>query len=260
MVDKIKINANRDYREQLNLYLNLTKNLNAKLKRLFKKTGRKAEREYLDVGDMYYKFLEDFSDELYKILSSHYRAVITASTQRIIKQREKKQEDEIDIIVQSYIATVTATKVTQVTETTKRQIRQAIKKGIADGLSIAEIGKLIRQNKSFAPYRSTMIARTETHSAMNYANFEISKSIGLNNPVKQWRSALDVRTRAWHRNMNGTVVPRDEMFKVTTPIAGGGFTENRMNYTGDYENGGALNVINCRCFTLYYDSEDEIIS
>lgn len=258
MVDKIKINGNRDYREQLNLYLNLTKNLNAKLKRLFKKTGRKAEREYLDVGDMYYKFLEDFADELYKILSTHYRAVITASSQRIIKQREKKQEDEIDIIVQSYIATVTATKVTQVTETTKRQIRKAIKKGIADGLSIAEIGKLIRQNKSFAPYRSTMIARTETHSAMNYGNFEISKRIGLK--VKQWRSALDDRTRDWHKVMNKKTRPRDEFFIIITPAGKGTTFEDRMMCTGDYQNGSALNVINCRCFTLYYDSEDEVIN
>jgi hypothetical protein len=53
-------------------------------------------------------------------------------------------------------------------------------------------------------------------------------------------------------------VPRDNAFKVMTPIAGGGSIEKQMNYTGD-SNGGALNVINCRCFTLYYDSEDEIL-
>jgi len=59
--------------------------------------------------------------------------------------------------------------------------------------------------------------------------------------------------------MNGTTISRDDKFKVMTPIAGGGFIERQMNYTGDM-NGGALNVINCRCFTLYYDSEDQIIS
>ena len=258
MADKIKINRRKEYREQLNLYLNLTKNLNAKLKRLFKKTGRQAEREFLETGDMYYKFLEPFSNELYKTLARHYEAVIRQTTERIIKQRTK-QEDEIDVIVQTYIATVTASKVTQVSETTKKQIRQAIKKGIAEGLAINEIRKIIRQNKSFSPYRSTMIARTETHSAMNYGNFEISKTLGLNNPVKQWNAAQDDRTREWHRNMDGKVVARDDVFKVMTPIKGGGAVEKRMMYTGDYQNGGGSNVINCRCFTLYYDSEDEII-
>lgn len=259
MADKIRINRRKDYKEQLKLYLNLSKSLNAKVKKLFRKTSRIAEREYIAVGDMYYTFLEDFSDELFKILSNHYRTVITATSERLIKQRETKQEDEIDIIVASYIAQVTATKVTQVSETTKKQIRQAIKIGIAEGLSIPQIAEKIRRNKSFAQYRATMIARTETHSAMSYGNNEISKTLGLNQPVKEWNSALDDRTRQWHRAMNGTVISTNEMFKVMTPIAGGGFTENRMNYTGDYQNGGALNVINCRCFTLYYDSEDEII-
>ena len=126
---------------------------------------------------MYYVFLENFSDELYKILSSHYAAVITTSSQRIIKQRETKQEeDEIDIIVAAYISQVTANKVTEISMTTRKHIKQTIKKGIAEGLSIPEISKLIRRNRSFAPYRATMIARTETHSAMNYADFEMSKN------------------------------------------------------------------------------------
>ena len=255
---KIKINRRKDYKEQLKLYLNLSKSLNAKVKKLLRKTSRKAEQEYLKFNDMYYFFLEDFSNDLYKILSSHYRSVITTTSERLIKQRETKQEEEIDIIVATYIADVTANKVADISQTTRKQIKQAIKVGIADGLSIPEISEKIRRNRSFAPYRATMIARTETHSAMNYANHEISSQLELNRPVKEWNSALDDRTRAWHRGMNGTTVSRDEMFKVMTPIAGGGFIEKRMNYTGDI-NGGALNVINCRCFTLYYDSEDEII-
>ena len=255
---KIKINRRKDYKEQLKLYLNLSKSLNAKVKKLLRKTSRKAEQEYLKFNDMYYFFLEDFSNDLYKILSSHYRSVITTTSERLIKQRETKQEEEIDIIVATYIADVTANKVADISQTTRKQIKQAIKVGIADGLSIPEISEKIRRNRSFAPYRATMIARTETHSAMNYANHEISGKLGFAKPVKSWGSALDLRTRAWHRGMNGTTVSRDEMFKVMTPIAGGGFIEKRMNYTGD-TNGGALNVINCRCFTLYYDSEDEII-
>jgi SPP1 gp7 family putative phage head morphogenesis protein len=258
-MSKIRINRRKDYKEQLKLYLNLSKSLNAKTKKLFKKTARQAEKEYLKYEDMYYFFLEDFSNDFYKILSNHYRAVITASGERLIKQREKKAESEIDIAVAKYINDVTATKVTEVSETTKQSIRRSIKKGIADGESIPTISKDIRQNNAFKPYRATMIARTETHSAMNYGNDEISKTLGFKDPVKEWNSALDDRTRQWHRAMNGTVVKQDEMFKVMTPIAGGGFTERRMNYTGDYQNGGALNVINCRCFTLRYDSEDEVI-
>ena len=75
-MSKIRINRRKDYKEQLKLYLNLSKSLNAKTKKLFKKTARIAEREYIAVGDMYYTFLEDFSDELFKILSNHYYVFI----------------------------------------------------------------------------------------------------------------------------------------------------------------------------------------
>ena len=255
---KIRINRRKDYKEQLKLYLNLSKSLNAKIKKLFRKTARKAEQEYLKYEDMYYFFLEDFSNDFYKILSNHYRAVITASGERLINQRETKQESAIDLAVAKYIQNVTANKVADISQTTRKQIKQAIKKGIADGESIPIIAKNIRQNNAFQPYRATMIARTETHSAMNYGNDEISKSLDFEKPVKTWNSALDVRTRSWHRAMNGTTVARDEMFKVLTPVAGGAFTERSMSYTGDM-NGGALNVINCRCFTLYYDSADDVI-
>ena len=255
---KIRINRRKDYKEQLKLYLNLTKSLNAKVKKLFKKTARQAEKEYLKYNDMYYFFLEDFSDDFYKILSSHYRSVITASSERIIKQREEKAEGSIDKIVEKYINENTATKVAEVSETTRQNIKRSIKKKISEGESIPVIAKEIRQNNGFKPYRATMIARTETHMAMNYANDEISKTLGFKDPVKEWNSSIDDRTRGWHRAMNGRVVKQDEMFKVMTPIAGGGSIERRMSYTGD-SNGGALNVINCRCFTLRYDSEDEVI-
>ena len=256
---KIKINLNKEYKEQIKLYLNLSKSLNAKVKKLFRKTARQAEKEYLKYEDMYYFFLEDFSNDFYKILSSHYRTVITATSNRLIKQRETKQEDKIDVIVASYIQQEAATKVTQVTETTKQSIRKSIRKGIADGESIPTISKDIRQNNAFKPYRATMIARTETHSAMNYGRFEMSKQMGFKNPVKKWISARDVRTRDWHKQMNTKkAIAIDEKFEVYTPISGGGSIPKYMDYTGDM-NGGALNVINCRCMTLTYDMEDEVI-
>ena len=58
MAKKIRINLRKDYREQLRLYLNLSKSLNAKIKKLFNKTARQAEKEYIEFGDMYYFFLE----------------------------------------------------------------------------------------------------------------------------------------------------------------------------------------------------------
>ena len=267
MADRIRISRRKEYREFIRLYNNLSKNLNAKLKTLFKKTAKQAQSEFLRNKDMFYYFLEPFTDELYKILDNHYRNIISLVGERAKKQRQK-QDDDIDEVINLYITTVLATQVTQISETTRKQIRDTIQRAIAgkiviDGVaqtSIPQIAKLIQKNKAFSNFRATMIARTETHSTMNHANFEVSKKLGLKKPVKQWNSALDERTRSWHREMNAKKpIPINEMFIVNTPVAGGYFEPRPMRYTGDYQNGGPSNVINCRCFTLYYDSEDEII-
>ena len=233
---KIKINRRKDYKEQLKLYLNLSKSLNAKVKKLLRKTSRKAEQEYLKFNDMYYFFLEDFSNDLYKILSSHYRSVITTTSERLIKQRETKQEEEIDIIVATYIADVTANKVADISQTTRKQIKQAIKVGIADGLSIPEISEKIRRNRSFAPYRATMIARTETIRASNIGAMSGAKMTGLK-LNKEWISTFDDRTRDDHLAADGQIVGRDEFFNVGP---------DQLQYPAD-ASGSAWNTINCRC-------------
>ena len=62
----------------------------------------------------------------------------------------------------------------------------------------------------------------------------------------------DLRAREWHTAMNGVEVELDEDFIV--PHNG---IQYRMGYTGD-PRGGAANVINCRCVTLYVTPEDEV--
>ena len=44
---KIKINLNKEYKEQIKLYLNLCKSLNAKVKKLFRKKYRQTKKEYI---------------------------------------------------------------------------------------------------------------------------------------------------------------------------------------------------------------------
>ena len=258
MADKIRISRRRNYREQLRLYLNLTKRLNAKLKKLFRQASRKASTKYAQgmfVDDI---FMTEYADDLYKILANQYRTVITQSAKRITQQRYKKADDEVNMIIEAYIITHTATEVTRITETTKKLLSATILKGIRDGDSIEDISKSIRKSNAFSENRATLIARTETHGAMNAGNMAITKTLALSEPVKEWNSAMDDRSRTWHKNMDGRVKPIDEPFIVTTPTKYGPI-DYRMQYTGD-SNGGGANVCNCRCFTSYYDKDDEIIS
>ena len=258
MADKIRISRRRNYREQLRLYLNLTKRLNAKLKKLFRQASRKASTKYAQgmfVDDI---FMTEYADDLYKILANQYRTVITQSAKRITEQRFKKADDEVNTIIEAYIITHTATEVTRISETTKKLLSATILKGIKDGDSIEDISKSIRKSNAFSENRATLIARTETHGAMNAGNMAITKTLALSEPVKEWNSAMDERARYYHKSMDGKVVPIDDAFIVTTPTKNGPI-DYRMQYTGD-SNGGAANVCNCRCFTSYYDKDDEVIA
>ena len=258
MASKIKLSRRKEYKEQLRAYIQLSKNLRAKIKRLFKKVSRKASSKYqigLQVDDIMFS---EFSDELYKVLSNHYRLVITQTANRVIKLRTK-QDTEVDKIVNDYIMQNTAQKVTQISETTRALLTATIATGVADGLGAVDMGKLIRRSVAFTDYRATMISRTETHTAQNYAGAKVIKVLGFKNPVKKWVSANDDRSRHWHKSMDKKkAISADEPFIVNTPTKYGNIPY-RMMYTGD-SNGGASNVINCRCMTQYYDEDDIILT
>lgn len=254
MASRIKISRRREYKEQVRAYLNFSKNLNAKLKRLFRKVKRKASLKYtggLFVEDI--MFLE-FGDELYKILSNHYKLVIGSTATRMIKIRTK-EDQQIEDLINKFIQDNTAQKVTQISSATRALLATSIAAGIADGLGVIDMSKLIQRSIAFADYRATMISRTETHTAQNYAVTVVSKVLEFKKPKKVWVSALDDRSRTWHRDMNGKSVEDNEKFKVFTPKIG----VVLMEYCGD-PNGGARNVINCRCMTQTYDEEDEILA
>lgn len=140
-------------------------------------------------------------------------------------------------LIQAFIGTLGAEKVSLITSTTERQIREAINDGIAEGLSTAAIASNIRARAPMlAGVRSLVIARTEVHSASQWAQVTAIKDTGLV-LRKEWVSAADERTRIDHADANGQIVGPDEAFSV------GG---ESLLFPGD-PSGSAENIINCRC-------------
>jgi len=252
---KVRIDRRKDYREQLRLFVTLSNAVRIKIRQLFKSYGKKAENHFLRSQSIPDQFYLDLFEELLEILTQSTSRIMKEVDTRLRRTRLIKQEDEMETIINAYVAQYTAQNVRNITDTTRNNLKKEIELGINAGLSIAQISKNIRKNKSFSPVRATLIARTESHQAMNHGNQEMAKRLGLNKPIKEWASALDVRTRSWHSDMNGKRVEIDRDFIVNTPIKGGGIVEKPMAYAGDSK-GGASNVINCRCFILYYDSDD----
>ena len=138
-------------------------------------------------------------------------------------------------------------RIQQVTETTRRQIINAVNAGYREGSTLPEVAASVRSViPAIARYRADAIARTETHGAANYGSNEAAKLTGL--PLRrEWLAAQDERTRESHAAADGQIVGVDEAFDV------GG---SALMYPGD-PSGPAEEVINCRC-TLGYIVDDGI--
>lgn len=160
-------------------------------------------------------------------------------------------------VIQAYIEAYGAAKITRVSATTRSQIQSIIAAGSEAGESVSEIAKRIQENiPRISNLRGAVIARTETHSASQFASNEVAKTADI--PLaKKWNSIEDTRVRDFnepiadfdHRQMDGKVVPMDQPFRVPRSPRIGGGTESLM-FPGD-PNGSAANIINCRCVQTY---------
>lgn len=124
-------------------------------------------------------------------------------------------------------------------DTLKQSISAEVARGIASGMSYADIARNI-SNVSKAPLsRAKTIARTEGHriqqaSTKDAQQFARSKGADV---VKQWDATLDGKTRDSHRMVDGEIRELDEKFS------------NGLDYPGDPK-GPAAEVVNCRCVSL----------
>lgn len=139
-------------------------------------------------------------------------------------------------------------RIQRVTETTRKQIINAVDTGYREGSTLPEVASSVRAIiPSIARFRADAIARTETHGAANFGSQEAAKLTGL--PLrKEWLAADDERTRETHKEADaGDPIGMDEKFQV-----GNSFLAYPGDPAGDPEE-----VINCRC-TLGYIVDDGI--
>jgi hypothetical protein len=141
-------------------------------------------------------------------------------------------------------------RVKEITETTKRRLRDALKNSYTDneGMSNQERAKLIYDELSdpdYNRYRSLVIARTEATTAANLGHSIAADSLSdrLNMKLeKRWIPTIDSRTRDAHELMLlSPTIDKDELFDVGGEL---------LAQPGDPA-GSAKNVINCRCRVVY---------
>lgn len=169
------------------------------------------------------------------------------------KQLEEVEPTEVtDRLMQRWLATEGAEKIKEITQTTREDVRRVIERGIREGLSERDIGRLIRDRApTKSASRAQTIARTEVHAAGQAAAQSVAEAAGVA-MVRVWVSSKGERTRTIadgaqfdHLAADGQTVGMQEPFTIR-----GVNGPEQIMYPGD-PSGSAANVINCRCAVVF---------
>lgn len=222
--------------------------------------AQSALDRYMMVGDA--RPSDVTASQLARVLGRVWRMSIRDEGRKVMRAindlQSKQAEDDLWAqFVDEYIRLYGGQAITDILETTRRQIIEAVQRGLSDGKGVEQIAKEVREAlPGMTRLRSAIIARTETHSAAQFASIQTAKRSRF--PlVKVWNSVSDPRTRdfgegdgkadqANHRAMNGVTVPLDEPFMV--PNRYGSF--DAMQFPGD-QAAPAYQCVNCRCAMSY---------
>ena len=248
------ISARKELIEQNRIRISFERSFTRRLINLFVKIGDDGSAIFESTGtegvDVYFTQAQKQLEELFR---KHYFEVIKTFSERLEVMITKRENDFYTRLTSIFINTVGLKHINDISATTLKLLRKVIADSQKAGLSVVETAKKIKERFSprFSRARANTIARTETHSAASFANHQMGVELQKSGLTmkKQWVATSDERTRDIHRQANGTRVDIDESF-----IVGG----MKMKYTGD-PSGGAKNVINCRCVTLYVEEETRII-
>lgn len=258
-----RINTRAEARKQLVLRNNLEKRFFKKVNTLF--------RKFLNVNMYLYRqygiyepdvATQSLNEDFFPLVLAHYKRTFQA----IYQSNEEKYEPirkadeafvfgrsvDFEAVVNEYFAGRQLI-LAGISERMATRISKIIELGRADNLTLPQITKLV--SDKFLPIsrnRAALIARTETHNAASFASnsyhLQVQQDLGTK-MLKRWVSTNDARTRPAHSSASGQTVDMDEDFIV------GGVP---MKFAGD-SNGGAKNVVNCRCVIVYVDERDIIV-
>jgi uncharacterized protein with gpF-like domain len=210
---------------------------------------REIDRGVTDAGYLSAFISEEPIATIYKNL---YTEVVPYFAQREYKRLLNQKFTQIslwELTAMQWVQGVGGTRIRNIAATSRTfvvaSVQSAVQESIAQGMGAFEATQYIRKTfyddwvtQSF--YRAERIARTEVMSAYSYGNNEGARATGLTNLRKVWVTSLDGRERPSHAAANRQQVAFDEPFTV------GGVA---MMYPHD-PNGGAANVIQCRCTQL----------
>lgn len=144
--------------------------------------------------------------------------------------------------VRDYVTVTLEPRITQVTLTIEKRVRELVLQGVKEGMSVSELAQNIDTLglEEIITNRSRVIARTETINASNKGSLMGAEATGLS-LKKEWIASLDGRERIAHAEA-AERYQRDPIDLKADFIVDG----EALQYPGD-PSGSAGNIIQCRC-------------
>lgn len=171
-----------------------------------------------------------------------------------IVSRKMTRDEVIDFMLAEYFRTQSISKINDITETTRKQIRKILEDGNADGLGVSRIASNLLGSVT-TRQRAMLITRTESTTGANIGAMTGAAATGIATK-KEWLSANDNRTRRLprdrfdHLGMDGVAVGYSQMFEVRGKLA-----PEMMEFPGD-PRASASNLCNCRCTIAFVPIRD----
>jgi uncharacterized protein with gpF-like domain len=249
----------RLWRRQTELMARLEPRLRRQLVDEFRSVGHQAVMA-LALGRNPENALQNHAAHLRGILEAHYRRVAGLFRKEYTRDLPKalrlriETKDATNAFSEGFAEWVrkwAALKAASIATTTRKDVREAIVTGEAEGENIDQIAARVRSATGglLGRARAVTIARTEVHAAANAANDRIGDSLGLGTRVNVWAATEDERTRQSHSDVDGEEWPAGETIHVG---------DSDLLYPGD-PNGEPGDVINCRCTALHRYPEAEAL-
>ena len=239
----------REWTEQNRLRSILERRVAEKLAVEILRAANSAARGFIAAGEQGAVLaLEDHAARLTKILEPHWRRTFqifgkhfAESVKSNVEHNGHKQNipTPFELRTEEWISTVGADDVKDISNTTKKQIRNSVLVGQQEGLGARAVARRIRDDTGglIGKQRARVIARTETHRASQAAANDSLELLNIPELKREWITSFDGRARETHQRANAQVRAQQMPFIV------GGFL---LQYPGD-PSGPPKEIINCRC-------------
>lgn len=196
-----------------------------------------------DIKIDYDKFKELAKKYLTEIFVFNVKSTINTYTKLFGWELTKTKIQGIrDIMINNYNRKYGASKVTQITETTRKILNDIIVKSQDKGLGLKSIvDEIVARVDDMSVNRAKTIARTETSSAINNTSLQTAKTAKVKKKKWIWIGGR-YTYRANHKALNNKVIGIDELYDL-----GNGLKAQCPHHPSLP----ASEKINCSCLILF---------